>query len=333
MRFRASTLGLAFVLIGVSPPCAGAAQPGRPLSLVARDVQVVTSDGRRYVAFQQQRNITVLDTKTERRYVAASSGCSLPATPSPVSHLVAFPKVLVSCAAEVAAVRLLDVRSGGMIALPRGPGWNRIGRYWVEQDQLSFCPGASGMCEAFYQWHTGATRYLPESQLYLPLADAAQPLAAPRLLDRNLDSAGLTQTVPCSPYQAQSVENGFDTYEPPHVLIGFSPFAPPPRVPAGIALGRCGSSARLSLTHGPATGAELSAGNASWAETTRAYDYDIATKRTYSWAPPGASVKFATPVAALHTRYDVLVARTTRETCFKLCDTADVALYRAPLPG
>jgi hypothetical protein len=116
------------------------------------------------------------------------------------------------------------------------------------------------------------------------------------------------------------------------VLIG-SLFGPALPQPAGIALGRCGSTALLSLTRGPATGAALSAGHVTWTETTRVYDYDIATKRTYSWAPQGVNVNLDTPLAAVHTRYDVIAARATRDICPKLCVTADVDLYRAPLPG
>jgi len=172
---------LVLVFIGVSPACAGAAQPGRRLSLVARDVQTVSSDGQRYFAFQQQQKITVLDTKTGRRYVPAPAGCGLPKASPPVSHVVSFPEVLVSCAPDGGAIRLLDARSGAMIALPPG-GWNRLGRDWVEQDGLTSCPDGSGMCEPFYEWHTGVTKYLSESQLDRVLADRAA--AAPDSGDR-----------------------------------------------------------------------------------------------------------------------------------------------------
>jgi hypothetical protein len=88
-----------------------------------------------------------------------------------------------------------------------------------------------------------------------------------------------------------------------------------------------------SAPSGAAAGrsAQLSAGNASWVVGSNAFDYDIQTKRTYRWTEP-ATTEFDTPLAVAHTRDSVLVARTARQACDKLCTTTDVDLYLAMLP-
>jgi hypothetical protein len=54
------------------------------------------------------------------------------------------------------------------------------------------------------------------------------------------------------------------------------------------------------------------------------------TKRTYHWTELVAT-EFDPPLAVAHTRDSVLIARTTRPACNKLCTTTDVGLYVAML--
>jgi hypothetical protein len=230
------------------------------------------------------------------------------------------------------------VQTGSLHALPTGQTWQSVGRYWVEGQQAVPCPSAAGSCEAFYQWHTHAMRYVPVAQLHpggVSSSPAGAGLVAPQSLDPDLDSAGLTIDRPCSPYETQSLDNGLSTYASPYVLLSIT-LPTPAQVAAGdfgnngLQLGRCGSQKTTTLAHG-ATGAMLSAGNVSWTKGTEAYDYNIAPRKTYRWAVPGAKATFSTPVTVLHTRYEAVMTRTTRQSCDKLCASIRVDVYSAAI--
>jgi hypothetical protein len=255
----------------------------------------------------------------------------------PEAHILSFPELLVGCGTTVNQDDLLNVRTGSLAVLPRNQTWESLGRYWVEGQQAAPCPTAAGSCEPFYQWHTRATAYVPVTQMHpggLPVETPAA-LVLPQTLEPDLDSVGLTIAPPCSPYEHQSVDNSRDAYDPPYVLVASAPLTPV-QVAAGqtahtgLQLGRCGSAKTVTLGRRP-VGAELSAGNLSWADGTSAYDYVTATRKTYRWPVPHARASFSPPVSVLHTRYAVLVAKTTRQACSQLCEAIDVDLYLTPL--
>jgi len=305
--------------------------------LLAGGIRAFASDGQRYVAWERGRDVRVLDTKSQRRYTTTvPAGCSMIA--GPAAHILSFPVLLVGCGTTVARFDLLNVRTGSLSALPANQTWTGVGRYWVEGRQAAPCPTALGSCEPFYQWHTRATKYVPVAQLNpggLP-PQIPGALVLPQYLGPDLDSAGLTVAPACTPYEHQSLTNGRYSYDPPYVLLANAPPTPAQILSGhftiGIELGRCGSSSTRTLGRRPYD-AELSAGNLSWAEGTAAYDYDIATRMTRRWPVPGAKASFSPPVIALHTRYAVVAAKTTREACSQICVALDVDLYLTPLPS
>jgi hypothetical protein len=313
---RITILALVLLLLGGLAGSAAAAQPQQPrLALIARDVQKLTTDGQRYIAFQQGHTISVIDATSGRRYrTRLPAQCSMDGL---AAGTLSFPRLLEDCGNTESDPALLNVRSGALLKLPADGAWDSVGRDWVEGGVESPCPGTTAMCEPFYQWHTETTRYLPVGQLQRP---------PEQFLDPDLDSPGLTLAAPCAPYQGLNRVNGDDSYDSPYLLLGddggsFS---------KGLQLGRCGSRPTIALASAAGSSAELSAGNASWVAGSETYDYDIATKRTYHWSEP-ATTDFDTPLAALHTRDSVLIARTTRQACNKLCTTTDVDLYLAKL--
>jgi hypothetical protein len=339
MAPRGRTFIVALLALGILPGTAGAATLGHSLKLAAGDVQGFTSDGERYVAFQQGSRVTALDTRTGHRYTTATpAGCSM--NLGAAAHNLSFPELLVGCTTGTGRAGLLDVRTGSLDALPPGQTWDSVGRYWVEGQQAVPCPSTAASCEPFYQWHTHATRYVSVAQLHPGGGPSPTPagagLVAPQYIDPDLDSSGLEIAPPCSPYETQSLDNAIASYAPPYVLLSTTTLPTPAQVAAGdfgnrgLELGRCGSQKTITLAR-RAVDPVLSAGNVSWANGTAAYDYDTAVTRTYRWAVPGAEARFSMPVTALHTRYEALLARTTRQACDKLCTSVDVDLYVAGL--
>lgn len=334
---RATPLVLTVLLMGAVPATAAAAKPASGLRLLASGVRVFASDGQRYVAWQRGRDVKVIDTKSRRRYATtAAAGCSM--VSGPAAHILSFPELLVECGTRTIQLDLLNLLTGSLMPLPAGQPWEAVGRLWVEGSQAGPCPTAPGSCEPYYQWHTRVTKYVPVAQLNPGGLPPQTPMAfvAPQYLGPDLDSAGLTIAPPCTPYGHQSLTNGRYSYDPPYVLVANAPPTAAQvlsgHVAIGVELGRCGSSSTMTLGRRPYD-AELSARNLSWAEGTAAYDYDIATRMTRRWPVPGARASFSPPVTALHTRYAVIAAKTTRESCSQLCVPLDVDLYLAPLPS
>lgn len=308
-------LALVLFVLGGLAGSAAAAQPQPRLALIARDVQKFTTDGQRYIALQQGRTISVIDSASGRRYrTRLPAQCSMDGRPA---GALSFPRLLEDCGDTESDPALLNVRSGALLKLPGGEAWDSVGRDWVEGGVELTCPGTTAMCEPFYQWHTETTRYLPVAQLQRP---------PEQFLDPDLDSLSLTLAAPCAPYQGLSRVSGDDSYASPYLLLGDDGGS----FPKGLQLGRCGSRHTIALASATGSSAELSAGSASWVAASEAYDYEIATKRTYHWSEP-ATTDFDTPLADLHTRDSVLIARTTRQACNKLCTTTDVDLYLAKL--
>jgi hypothetical protein len=318
------TIGLPSRAAGRQPMVA--VRPGPRLTPLARGVSGYTSDEQRYVAFQQGRKVTVIDTASGRRHATRAPGKCAMSLGAGAGNLV-FPQLLVTCSTTTDQFDLLDVRNGSLIRLPAGQIWTAIGRSWAQGEFPKPCPDGGGTCRVFYEWRTQATRYLPLSEL--------DPAAHPHQeIDPDLDSAALTLARPCAPFEDQSRTNDVDTYAPPYLLVG-----------AGVApifsanehgefqLGRCGSDRTVTLMQGNALDYELSAGNVSWSDGESSYDHEIATRRTYVWPGPAEPHFLAADASTtMHTGEEILVARPPAPTCANDCDTTHADLFVAALP-
>jgi uncharacterized delta-60 repeat protein len=319
----------------------------RPL---ASGVNAFESDGDRYVLYRQGAQMRTLDTASGHEYLAG-----VPKLCSGSAELdgLSFPMALLSC--ESGAV-LVNLASGRARPLPNPTGtgqpWRAIGRYWVGPSQAANCPNRY-VCEVYLNWHTRAVRRIDTPPAFpegvYPTSYA--PLNA--VLARDLDSPGLSPVAPCPPFKPsnldQSLVNYRSLYEAPYVIFGTGvdplngdPMNSAPQTPMGLLLGRCGATAPLVLDATAADagtgfeppGDQVGGGAVSWysPSSTTVSVYEIAPGRRISWAAPRAPRAFKLPAAVAHTRFAVIVAAASHESCEgEFCRTRSWTLYQAPL--
>lgn len=312
-----SPFGVLVAALAVLPIAAAPAQAGQPtpLRLEARSAEGLYTDGRRFALIERSGRLTILDTFTRRRRTLAETGCRVGGIRFGQTQVSAG-RALLNCWFGPA---LLTLATGMIVALParldfdgrENPAYfDALGAHWAV-DGAGYCGSEHGenlYCDVFLNHRTGEQRVVSWDPVGRTFFD--------------LDDPGLARRTVCWPHR-DALRTGQRTYEPPYLLDGGT-------------LRRCGSRREVRrLPEALPDVMNLSAGWVSWGNPFpdghgRAWLFDLRSHRLFAWRVPRVGRRDRSPVSAVHTRREILIAATL--TANVEGDPMTVRVYRARLP-